>query len=69
LIAPHFRASEWRRTFDNFSGPEELNSMIAAKLAVNGSHAVSAWYNDQWAVTHGLLKEKICTIPESSTTW
>jgi hypothetical protein len=44
-------------------------SQISTLLNVDGSEAVSSWYNDQWAVTYLLLKEKICTLPESSTIW
>ena len=42
---------------------------MSGLLGVTGTDAVASWYTDQWAATYGLLREGICTIPETKGTW
>lgn len=44
---------------------DKLKKIISFVLKFN----VHRWYYDQWITTWGLLKHRICTVPEYSGLW
>ena len=60
------RAQEWARIIN---ASRDLNSDWIASKKIQVGLDDSTWYYDQWITTHGLLKNKICTVPPWSGLW
>ena len=55
------------------SADNQLNQLWLDKrikeIGLERAHFYDKWYYDQWITTFGILKHKLCTVPEISALW
>ena len=68
-----FFVSVWRQIVE----PNKPNNLLNQKwlterideIGLRSAKRNDKWYYDQWVTTYGILKHKLCTVPEKSGLW